>query len=71
MTMEKFAVLDVVALLSACGEAPLGAVGTIVDVLETGIFLVEFSDDSGRAIAFENVSSDKLLKLQYDFAKAA
>ncbi len=69
--MEKLAILDVVALLSACGKAPTGAVGTIVEVLGADVFLVEFSDDSGRTLALENVTSDKLLKLHYDFAQAA
>jgi hypothetical protein len=70
MTMENLAVLDVVALLSPCGKAPTGAVGTIVEVLEPSAFLIEFSDDSGRALAFESVPSVNLLKLHYDLVHA-
>jgi hypothetical protein len=70
-TMDSLSLLDVVALLSPCGKVPTGAVGTIVEFLAPEVFLVDFSDDSGRTLALEDVPKDNLLKLHYDFAQAA
>jgi len=42
-----------------------------VEFLEPEVFLVEFSDDSGRTLASESVPKNNLLKLHYDFAQAA
>jgi hypothetical protein len=59
--------LDVVALLSdvpaqrlACGQ-----VGTIVEELDDESFLVEFSDDQGRAYALAPCRRTELLVLHY------
>jgi hypothetical protein len=69
--MENLSTLDVVALLAPCNQVPVGAVGTVVEVLEPDIFLIEFSDDNGRPLAIETAARENLLKLHYDFAKAA
>jgi hypothetical protein len=69
--METLSTLDVVALLSPCNQVPVGAVGTVVEVLEPEVFLIEFSDDNGRPLAIEIAARENLLKLHYDLAKAA
>ena len=59
--------LDPVALLtghSADGLAP-GQVGTVVEVLDAETFLVEFSDDEGRAYALTPCREPQLLVLRY------
>jgi hypothetical protein len=50
---------DVVELLSDRADAGLdaGSVGTIVEELNTGAYLVEFTGDDGRAIAVEALKS--------------
>jgi hypothetical protein len=63
--------LDVVALLFPAGEMPVGAVGTVVEVLESGWFIVEFITDDGETVALETLPADRLLKLRYDLAHAA
>lgn len=65
--------LSVVALLQDMAEKGLrrGQVGTIVEVLEQGAFLVEFSDDQGRCYALEAIPSDLLLQLHHEPAGAA
>lgn len=63
--------LDVVALTAPVGKLPVGAVGTVVEVFESGCFLVEFIDDEGRTVALETVDENGLLKLRYDLAHAA
>ena len=59
--------LDPVALLtgySANGLCP-GQVGTVVEVLDAETFLVEFSDDAGRAYALTPCREPQLLVLRY------
>jgi hypothetical protein len=58
---------DSVAVLSAKSEVGLfeGQVGTIVEVLSEGQFLVEFSDDNGEAYAIVPLSTRDLLRLQF------
>ena len=43
--MNPISLLDVVALLVPAGELPVGAVGTVVEVLESGWFMIEFIND--------------------------
>jgi Domain of unknown function (DUF4926) len=59
--------LDPVALLSERPEDGLspGQVGTVVEVLDAATFLVEFSDDDGRAYALTPCSASQLLVLRY------
>ena len=59
--------LDVVALLSDVPAQRLarGQVGTIVEELDDESFLVEFSDDQGRAYALAPCPRTELLVLHY------
>ena len=67
-------ILDVVALTEDLPEASpglyRGQVGTVVEVLEPGVFEVEFSDDEGRAYAFVALRPDQLLVLRYEPVEA-
>ena len=65
--------LDCVALTADMPEKRLtrGQVGTIVEDLAPGIFLVEFSDDSGRTYAMEELSEPQFLVLRYEPLSAA
>jgi len=60
-------VLDVVALLTDVPAEQLGRgqVGTVVESLDEGTVLVEFSDDEGRAYALVPCSNSELLVLHY------
>ncbi len=53
MEAPSFSVLDVVALLTDVPQHGLvrGQVGTIVEILSSDVFEVEFSDDEGRPYA--------------------
>ncbi len=61
-------ILDVVALTEDLPERGLysGQVGTIVEVLEPGVFEVEFSDDEGCAYASIALKAEQLLVLHYE-----
>lgn len=69
--MSQIELLDVVALLSPAGELPAGAVGTVVETLDSSCFVVEFINDSGETVAMETLPAAQLLKLRYDLAHAA
>ncbi|MCA1458942.1 DUF4926 domain-containing protein [Bradyrhizobium sp. BRP22] len=60
-------VLDVVALLTDLPAQHLarGQVGTVIEQLDSGTSLVEFSDDQGRAYAIVPCRRDELLVLHY------
>ena len=60
-------VLDVVALLADRPGDGLarGQVGTVVEELDAGTVLVEFSGDDGRAYAIEPLPRADLLILHY------
>lgn len=59
--------LQTVALLNALPAAGLarGQVGTVVEELDAGTVLVEFSDDDGRAYTVEACPRAELLVLHY------
>ena len=61
------ALFDVVALLSDIPEQRLsrGQVGTVVEPLDGGTSLVEFSDEQGRAYAVAPCPRSELLTLHY------
>ncbi|MBI5461474.1 MAG: DUF4926 domain-containing protein [Gammaproteobacteria bacterium] len=65
--------LDVVALAVDLPQHDLtrGQVGTVVEVLEPGVFEVEFSDDAGRTYAVTPVKAEYLLRLRYRPAHTA
>ena len=60
--------LDVVALLEDREDLELiaGQVGTVVDVLASGVFEVEFSDDEGRTYAMVALKESELIALHYN-----
>lgn len=60
--------LDVVALLNDWPEHHLrrGEVGTVVEHLAPGVWLVEFSDNDGEVYATLEIASDQLMKLYYE-----
>ncbi len=65
MMPHKFDLLDTVALVHDLPERRLrkGEVGTIVEVLEPGVFEVEFSDDDGETYAELALNSNQLIIL--------
>jgi hypothetical protein len=71
--MPELALLSTVALLEDVPEESLrrGQVGTIVEVLDLGVYEVEFSDDSGRTYASVAVPRDCLLPLLHEPASQA
>lgn len=66
-------VLDVVALTEDLPERGLyrGQVGTVVEILEPGVFEVEFSDEDGRAYASVALKAEQLLVLHYEPVEAS
>src|SRR5262249_10302753 len=64
---ESPSLLDVVALLADAPEHRLtrGQVGTVAECLDDKTFLVEFSDEQGRAYAIVPCRDDDLLVLHY------
>lgn len=64
--------LDVVALLTERSDLGLvsGQVGTVVEILDDGVFEVEFVDDEGQTYAMATLSAGELLVLHYDPAAA-
>lgn len=65
--------LDVVALDVDLPGLSLvrGQVGTVVEVLEEGVFAVEFADHEGQTYALETLRRDQLLPLRFNPEKAA
>jgi len=59
--------LDVVALTEDIPDRSLlrGQVGTVVEVLGSGMFEVEFVDNDGRTYAMLPLKSSQLLVLHY------
>ncbi len=57
---------DVVALLNDREGLARGQVGTIVEFLDSGIALVEFSDDDGRAFATLPCPLSETIVLHYE-----
>lgn len=64
---ETPSILDAVALLTDHPQQGLarGQVGTVVEQLARGAYLVEFSDDHGRAYAVAPCQATDLLILHY------
>ena len=67
MESKRPALLDVVALLADLPAAGLsrGQVGTVVEVLNETVALVEFADNQGRAYAVAPCPWSELLVLHY------
>jgi hypothetical protein len=58
---------DVVALTGDLPEQGMtrGQVGSVVEILEPGVFEVEFSDDEGRSYAELALREEQLMVLHY------
>lgn len=64
---EKIKELDVVALLYDLPHRNLvaGQVGTVVEILDEGVFEIEFSDEQGKTYAMLPLKEDQLMPLHY------
>ncbi len=60
-------ILDVVALVREDTQNGLhrGQVGTIIETIAPGLFLVEFANLNGEAYAFVDLSEGDLLRLHH------
>jgi hypothetical protein len=66
--METFEILDVVVLTQALPLLNLrkGELGTIVEVLDKDVFLVEFADTKGVTYAMPSLKANALMKVYYE-----
>jgi hypothetical protein len=64
---DDIKLLDVVALTEDLKERGLvtGQVGTIVEILDNGVFEVEFCDNHGRTYATLALHDDQFMALYY------
>lgn len=60
-------ILEVVALLENIAERGLvvGQVGTVVEILDEGVFEVEFCDNEGRTYETLALRANQLMALHY------
>jgi hypothetical protein len=65
--MVDLDVLSVVAVLRDLPEQRLvrGQVGTIVELVAPGTFLVEFCDEEGRTYALATLRTEELIRLHH------
>lgn len=72
MEEHEIKLLDVVALLknNLHYKLSVGQVGTVVEILEKGVFEVEFSNKSGETIALMPLRAEELLLLHYEIEMA-
>jgi len=70
---DAIKLFDVVALVADVPSRGLrrGQVGTVVELLEPGMFEVEFSDDHGRTYATAPLRASQLIVLHYEPAAAS
>ena len=68
MKKEPLKLFDTVAILKNLPEKKLvlGQVGTIVEILETEVFEVEFCNKAGETIAEFAVKAEDLMLLHYE-----
>jgi Domain of unknown function (DUF4926) len=66
--MDTFEILDVVVLTEALPLLNLrkGELGTIVEVLDEDVFLVEFADSKGVTYAMSVLNANVLMKVFYE-----
>ena len=71
--MESVKPFAVVAFLEIIPrrDLPRGQVGTVVELLERGVFEVEFSDNEGRTNATLALQANKFMTLHHDMPKVA
>lgn len=67
-----FKLLDTVALLKDVPQYKLvvGQVGSVVELLNNNMFLVEFCNNKGETLAMVEVNSKDLLLLHYELIAA-
>lgn len=65
---ETIGLFDVVALVEEIPDRGLvrGQVGTVVEVLNPGVFEVEFCDNNGRTYAMLPVKTDQMMVLHHE-----
>ncbi len=70
---DGFKLLDVVALTQNLPEHNLyrGQVGTIVEIVASNVYEVEFNDDDGQTYAMQTIGADQLMLLRYHHLEAA
>jgi hypothetical protein len=70
---QEIKLLDVVALTEDLPNRKLrrGQVGTVVELLDPGVYEVEFTDNDGRAFASLALKENQLLVLHYQPQEAA
>ena len=70
---QRIKLLDVVALTEDLPNCKLrrGQVGTVVELLDPGVFEVEFTDNDGRTFASLALKENQLLVLYYQPQEAA
>jgi hypothetical protein len=70
---QRIKLLDVVALMEDLPKRKLrrGQVGTVVELLDPGVFEVDFTDNDGRAYASLALKENQLLVLYYHPQEAA
>ena len=70
---QEIKLLDVVALTEDLPDRKLrrGQVGTVVELLDPGVFEVEFADNDGRTFASLALKENQLLLLHYQPLEAA
>ena len=66
--MDKLKILDVVVLIEPLPLLNLrkGELGTIVEIFDKDVFLVEFTDTKGVTYAITSLKSDALMKVYYE-----
>ena len=70
---QEIKLLDVVALTEDLPDRKLrrGQVGTVVELLDPGVFEVEFTDNDGHTFASLALKENQLLLLHYQPLEAA
>ena len=70
---QEIKLLDIVALTEDLPDRKLrrGQVGTVVELLDPGVFEVEFTDNDGRTFASLALKESQLLLLHYQPLEAA
>lgn len=70
---QEIKLLDVVALTEDLRDRRLrrGQVGTVVELLASGVFEVEFTDNDGRTFASLALKENQLMVLHYQPLEAA
>lgn len=64
---DEIKLLEVVALVEDIPkrELAIGQVGTVVEILDDGVFEIEFSDNSGKTYECLALRADQLMLLHY------